>query len=123
MDRHYKREETELHNRIRYLENQIKSEKRVNETIRMHLQSKQKELIEKGHRVDEKKDKQAEQMVARENELMQKQNDTVAEFEQLKVKLSDDDDLRAERALQQGSLAAEEAEKLRIKHQMSDAAA
>ena len=39
-DREYLKEETKLSDRIKYLEKQLGTEKKVNETIRTHLQNK-----------------------------------------------------------------------------------
>jgi len=44
-DREYLKEETKLTDRINYLKKQLDTEKKVNDTIRKHLQNKQQELI------------------------------------------------------------------------------
>jgi hypothetical protein len=51
-DREYLKEETKLMDRIKYLQAQVASEKKVNETISSHLKAKQAELLSKSAAVD-----------------------------------------------------------------------
>ena len=61
-------------------------------------------------------------MTQKNTELLEQKDETVARFEELKVLIAKDDVWREEKTLAQNRAAEEEAEKLREKDQMSDAA-
>ena len=101
--------------RIHYLEKQIETERQVNKTIREHLKAKERELLENTRAVDDKREKQAEEMSQRNQDLLEKKDSTVADQERLKECISKDDDWREDRAKREQQKSEEEADLLQEK--------
>ena len=68
-DREYSKEETKLTDRINYLQKQLLTEKKVNETIREHLTKKQQELLQKSAAREKLKDERSAEMTAQEQDI------------------------------------------------------